>query len=444
MQPEQLHQRVPLVQGPDARVFQALDPENRPVLLKTIDLRQAGSWKELELFEREAMLLQQLQHPRLPHLLAWGREAQSFWLISEWIPGESLAGLLAQGWRPDEHEVRQLALQLLETLSWLHARQLVHRDLKPANLILNPAGELFVIDFGSVLLRLNPAGGSTVAGTFGYMAPEQLTGRAGPASDLYAAGATLIHLLSGQIPADLPQERLRLCFEGYVACSAAMTRWLQRMTAPVPEDRFASAQEALEALKHLDTLPAAGPCVVSLPAGDAALPVLSTAEGLEVILPPRPLPPERLQVYLWGRALRGSWPLLLMLLVFVEDNAFGQPVWVLALVMVALAGPALRDYRRYQRLSQSETRLQLHAEELVLSQIWGRRQQRQVLHRSELKAIRQEEPGWNLLEGGIRLQSRYAEPHELNFIRVGQTLDPEEQEWLCQLLLNWKNTSPKA
>ncbi|MBD0264795.1 MAG: serine/threonine protein kinase, partial [Tolypothrix sp. Co-bin9] len=82
------------------------------------------------------------------------------------------------------------------------------------------------------------------------MPPEQFGERAVPASDLYALGATLIYLASGQHPADLPQRNLRICFENYVSLSNTFIDWLQWMTEPSLEQRLESANHALQALEH--------------------------------------------------------------------------------------------------------------------------------------------------------------------------------------------------
>jgi serine/threonine protein kinase len=88
----------------------------------------------------------------------------------------------------------------------------------------------------------------TVVGTTGYAPLEQFWGRAVPASDLYALGATLIHLLTGTAPADLPQRDLRIQFRDRISLSPNFTRWVEVLTAPDLEQRFTHASDALEAL----------------------------------------------------------------------------------------------------------------------------------------------------------------------------------------------------
>ncbi len=99
-----------------------------------------------------------------------------------------------------------------------------------------------------------------MVGTYGYTPMEQFGGRAIPASDLYALGATLIHLATGSAPTDLPQVDLRVSFQDRTSLTPALVRWLERMTEPAPERRFPSARAALEALVEArDSAPAPNP-----------------------------------------------------------------------------------------------------------------------------------------------------------------------------------------
>ncbi len=92
----------------------------------------------------------------------------------------------------------------------LHGRSpaVIHRDIKPSNILQRPDGTFAFVDFGAVRDRMRPEGGSTVVGTFGYMAPEQFQGRAGPGSDVYAMGATALSMLTGEEPENLPHRGL--------------------------------------------------------------------------------------------------------------------------------------------------------------------------------------------------------------------------------------------
>jgi hypothetical protein len=149
--------------------------------------------------------------------------------------------------------VRLIATQLLEILVYLQqlTPPVIHRDIKPQNIIRYDNGRVFLVDFGAVqdVYHNTLTGGSTVVGTYGYMAPEQFRGRAVLATDLYALGATLISLLTQKSPTDLPHRKLKIDFRPHVKVSKQLADWLERMIEPVAEDRFLSAEEALAVLR---------------------------------------------------------------------------------------------------------------------------------------------------------------------------------------------------
>lgn len=228
----------------------------RQVALKELSLKGLSDWKKLELFEREARVLADLDHPGIPQYLDYFQidtaDNRFFYLAQELAEGESLATLVAQGERFAETEVRRIALEILHILQYLHGLNppIIHRDIKPQNIIRRADGQIFLVDFGAVqtVYRDTIAFGSTVVGTYGYMAPEQFRGQAYPSTDLYGLGATLLHLLTHQHPGDLPQTRLKYDFRSYVTVSDAFGDWLEGVLEPLLEDRFASAEQAIAAL----------------------------------------------------------------------------------------------------------------------------------------------------------------------------------------------------
>jgi serine/threonine protein kinase len=229
--------------------WSALDQHNgQPVIVKSLNLSQIPDWKALEAFEREVQVLAQLDHPHIPRLLEHFRTEQPpvCYLVQAAIGGHNLRTHLEQG-RWSEAEARDVALQLLNILAYLHSLSppVIHRDIKPENILRDPTGQLHLVDFGAV--RDAAAGPQlTVAGTFGYMPPEQAAGQVSPASDLYALGVTLIEGLSGCAPHTLPQDtNLRLQYHDRVQISPTFQRWLDSLTDPVAEKRPANAQEAL-------------------------------------------------------------------------------------------------------------------------------------------------------------------------------------------------------
>lgn len=110
---------------------------------------------------------------------------------------------------------------------------------------------MFLVDFGAVrdTYHNTVTGGSTIVGTFGYMAPEQFRGQALLATDLYGLGTTLLFLLTGKSPADLPGRKLKIDFRRQVRVDKDFADWLETMVEPATEDRFCSAKEALAVLR---------------------------------------------------------------------------------------------------------------------------------------------------------------------------------------------------
>jgi eukaryotic-like serine/threonine-protein kinase len=247
-----------LGQGGVGVTYQAEDLQTKEqVALKALSLWRVKDFKVLELFQREARILQQLHHPNIPQYQDYFEvdlpNNRYFYIVQQLAPGQSLSSLIAQDWYPDEATVKDIAVQILEVLIYL--QQLVppvlHRDIKPQNIICQENGTLFLVDFGAVqdTYHNTLTGGSTVVGTYGYMAPEQFRGQATLATDLYSLGATLLFLLSRRDPADLPQRKLKINFRSHVQVSSAFADWLDHLLDPIAEDRFQSAQEALTVLR---------------------------------------------------------------------------------------------------------------------------------------------------------------------------------------------------
>lgn len=238
----------------------AVDLESQEqVTLKMLAFSPEMQWEELKLFEREAQVLQALNHPRIPcyrDYFSLEREAGAglpwFGLVQDYIPGFSLQELLEKGQDFSEKKVRKIATEVLEILIYLHelSPPVLHRDIKPSNLIWGEDRHVYLVDFGAVQAQAAVTGVTfTVVGTSGYAPLEQFWGRAVPASDLYALGATLIHLLTGVTPADLPQKDSRIQFSDRVSVSPSLVSWIEKMTEIGLEKRFSEAREALAALK---------------------------------------------------------------------------------------------------------------------------------------------------------------------------------------------------
>ncbi len=240
-----------LGEGAQATTLEATDAATgKPVALKRFRVRGAKSWKEVELAEREARVLAQISHPLLPHYVEHFEEGGELFLVTEKIEGESLLELRRRGVSFGEEDVVRLLHDAASALRYLHGRSppIIHRDLKPSNVVRRPDGSFAFIDFGAVRDKLKPEGGSTVVGTFGYMAPEQFQGRAMPASDVYAMGTTALTLLTGREPEDLPHRGLAIDVPAALAglhVSAPLVRALQAMLQPDPDLRAQAVETAI-------------------------------------------------------------------------------------------------------------------------------------------------------------------------------------------------------
>ena len=221
----------------------------RRVAIKEMAYRHANSIKALELFEREATVLQQTSHPGIPeyleHFEAGDGKARALYLVQEFLEGQTLAEE-SSGRRYTEDEVLGIVDELLEILTYLHALRprIIHRDLKPENVMRRASdGKLVLIDFGSVrdAVKDPELGGSTVAGTFGYMAPEQFRGVAEPGTDLYAVGALAVNLLTRREPHQMLGPTGSLDWRRHVQVSDGTLSVLNTLLAPDIRNRAADA-----------------------------------------------------------------------------------------------------------------------------------------------------------------------------------------------------------
>jgi serine/threonine protein kinase len=227
------------------------------VALKQLSLKQVDDWKSIELFEREAKILSQLNHPGIPQYIDYFTidtpTDRHFYIVQALAPGKTLHDWSESGLRYTETEIKDIAIQILNILSYLQTLTppVIHRDIKPSNILRTIDGQISLVDFGAVRQAYHDTflRGSTVVGTFGYMAPEQFRAQAMPATDLYGLGATILNLLTHRSPAELTQSNLKLNFRDKIQVSPVFADWLERMLEPDPIDRFDSATTALAALK---------------------------------------------------------------------------------------------------------------------------------------------------------------------------------------------------
>ena len=200
----------PLGAGGMGEVYRARDPRlGRDVALKVLPPESSGP-ERVHRFEQEARAVAALKHPHILAIRDVGSHEGQPYIVLELLEGETLRQRLSHGPLPVSKAV-EFGVQVCQGLAAAHARGVVHRDLKPENLFLSREGGVKLLDFGLAKLFETPDEGSdeqptatatdrgTWLGTPGYVAPEQLRGAgAGARSDLFALGAVLYEMLTGQ------------------------------------------------------------------------------------------------------------------------------------------------------------------------------------------------------------------------------------------------------
>ncbi len=217
-----------------------------------------------DLFEREAEALEQLgrQHSQIPDLFAFfelsipsphqATEEKFFYLVQEFIDGETLEERLIRQGKFSESDVLEVLKEALKILQFVHENGSIHRDIKPSNIMWNSSGRLYLLDFGAVKYATT-AGGSKVSTSIyslGFAPPEQVSGdEVYPSTDLYALAVTCIVLLTGKQPPELFNAYNNSWkWQSYVQTSQPLADVLDKMLLPMPDQRFQSATDVLEAL----------------------------------------------------------------------------------------------------------------------------------------------------------------------------------------------------
>ncbi len=264
----------PLGKGGEAAVFQGRDLRSgQAVVVKVLEPSQLGEIAAFERFRREVAIARLLQHPGIPRLLEVHEEARPPYIVLEYMDGESLRSTIDAGGPLPVGRVVEIAVNLAEVVAYCHAHRVTHRDLKPENILVDAGGQVKIIDFGIALLegapRVTWRGFSGLVGTPEYMAPEQIKGeRGGPETDVYALGLIMYEMLAGRPPyrstnplstmyqhLNMPAEPL----DGFrrdvpVPIAAIIARAMRRRK----NERFATAAELLEALRHPETVDTSG------------------------------------------------------------------------------------------------------------------------------------------------------------------------------------------
>ncbi|MEH1931527.1 serine/threonine-protein kinase [Nostoc sp.] len=216
------------------------------------------------LFNSEAETLEQLgNHDQIPRLLAYFESNQEFFLVQEFIEGHTLKAELFPNQPWTEEKVIQLLQQVLGILQFIHSHNVIHRDIKPDNIIRRQQdGKLVLIDFGAVkqvqtqlLTVAGHTGATIIIGTPGYMSTEQGQGKPRPNSDIYSLGIIGIQSLTGLHPINFQEDpdTGEISWQHQANVSSGLASVLSKMVLHHFKQRYQSAAEVLQALKHLDT-----------------------------------------------------------------------------------------------------------------------------------------------------------------------------------------------
>lgn len=221
-----------------------------------------------ELFEREARTLGKIgNHPQIPRLLDFFEERQNFYLVQEYVSGNTIHQEVRQRGLFKEDKIRAFLLEILPIITYIHSQQVIHRDIKPANILRREQdGKLVLIDFGAVKNyvakieiqeEVEQASNTQFAvGTSGYAPPEQLAMRPIFASDIYALGVTCVYLMTGKSPKDIEYNPStgEMMWQKYVQLGKHMTQVLGKMLEVSVRYRYQSAEEVLRALSKTAAL----------------------------------------------------------------------------------------------------------------------------------------------------------------------------------------------
>ncbi|MBK9776730.1 MAG: serine/threonine protein kinase [bacterium] len=274
-----------LGRGGMGEVYRADDLElGQSVALKFLPESVSRNAAELARFRNEVRVARQIAHPNVCRVYDIGEIDGHVFLSMEYIDGEDLASVLRRMGRPSSDKAIEIARQVCLGLAAAHEAGMLHRDLKPANVMIDGRGRARITDFGLAGLADELAREGRIAGTPGYMAPEQLKeGRVSARSDIYALGLVLYEIFTGKRAftatslADMRQQQESGSFTSLTDLvrdlDPAVERVVLRCLETDPESRPASAYAVLGAL------PGGDPLAAALAAGETPSPELVANAG---------------------------------------------------------------------------------------------------------------------------------------------------------------------
>ena len=247
--------------GGMSKVYLAMDKNlNKQWAIKEIERRAYDKNNEVVVASAmaEANMMKKLDYPSLPRIVDIIEKENVIYVVMDYIEGETLSSVLSKEGAQPQEVVIEWAKELCRVLDYLHTQNppIIYRDMKPANIMLQPNGNIKLIDFGIAREYKEQNLADTVSlGTKGYAAPEQFGGKGqtDARTDVYCLGVTLYHLLTGQNPCEPPYEIYPIRYWN-PQLSSGLEAIIQKCTQLNPEDRYQSCAEMLYALDHYDEM----------------------------------------------------------------------------------------------------------------------------------------------------------------------------------------------
>lgn len=210
----------------------------------------------------EANMMKNLDHPALPRIVDVIEENDCYYIIMDFVEGETLENIMQRTGAQDQERVIQWGIELCSILKYLHSQDppIIYRDLKPANIILQPNNTLKLIDFG--IARTYKEGktkDTTTLGTKGYAAPEQYASNSGKVmqsdarTDIYNLAVTLYELVTGKDPTEPPYKVLPIR-QVNPLLSEGLEKIILKCTNQDPDERFQTADDLMQVLLNYEKL----------------------------------------------------------------------------------------------------------------------------------------------------------------------------------------------
>ena len=247
--------------GGMAEVYQGQDDVlGRTVAVKVMLPQYAEDATFVARFKQEAAAAANLQSPYIVNVYDWGQDADTSFIVMEFVRGSDLKTAIQQRGAINQRKVAEIGSQVCQALSVAHGLDIIHRDIKPQNIMIQPDGNIKVMDFGIARAKNSvKSKTSAVLGTAHYISPEQAQGKdLSPASDIYSLGVVLYEAATGQLPFDGPdavsvalkqvQEQPVPPREVNAAIDPSLEAIIMKAMSKNPAERFATAREMRHAL----------------------------------------------------------------------------------------------------------------------------------------------------------------------------------------------------